>query len=95
MFNWQPNGIQTVSIKIAVILVSFFTAEYVVFIKMTSLEKTLYRALITSQFCQKNSTTISSNRAGSNHLVCIGALKKLCNSPEILINFIRTKGEVS
>ena len=73
--------------------VFFISAEYVVFIKMTSVEKALYRALITSQFCRSNSTT--SNNAGSNHLVCIGALKKLCNSPEILLNFIKTKGEVS
>ena len=52
--------------------------ENVVFCKMSSLQRILYKHLLGSHLvksCLRRSTTFSP------HLVCIGALKKLCNSP--------------
>lgn len=54
------------------------TVENVVLCKMSPLQSMLYKHLLGSHLvksCLRRSTTFSP------HLVCIGALKKLCNSP--------------
>ena len=61
--------------------------EYVVFCKMSALQLTLYKHLLSSHLvksCLHRSTTISP------HLVCIGALRKLCNSPSFIYEAAQT-----
>ena len=65
------------------VLVLFYciAVENVVFCKMSTLQSVLYKHLLGSHLvksCLRHSTTFSP------HLVCIGALKKLCNSPSFI-----------
>ncbi|XP_066913297.1 DNA repair and recombination protein RAD54B-like [Clytia hemisphaerica] len=62
--------------------------EYVVFVRMSSLQRTLYNSLIQSTLY---TDCMSNQESGSKHLLCIGALKKLCNSPHILRQFVENK----
>ncbi|XP_066914123.1 DNA repair and recombination protein RAD54B-like [Clytia hemisphaerica] len=62
--------------------------EYVVFVQMSSLQRTLYNSLIQSTLY---TDCMSNQESGSKHLLCIGALKKLCNSPHILRQFVENK----
>ena len=55
--------------------------ENVIFCKMSTLQLALYKHLLGSHLvrsCLRRSATFSP------HLVCIGALKKLCNSPSFI-----------
>ena len=57
------------------------SVESVVFCKMAPLQLTLYQHLLRSglvQACLRRSSNFSP------HLVCIGALKKLCNCPSLI-----------
>ena len=56
------------------------TVESVVFCRMTALQLQLYHSLLKSRLVK--SCLVSSYF--SPHLVCINALKKLCNSPELV-----------
>ncbi|XP_072163961.1 DNA repair and recombination protein RAD54B-like [Diadema setosum] len=60
--------------------------EMVIFCRPSPLQLLLYRQLLGSRLvrsCFLRGYSISSG-AGSPHLVCIGALKKLCNDPSLL-----------
>jgi len=54
--------------------------EYVVMCPISPLQRTLYQALLSS----KHVTRMVEGRGGTEHLRCIGALKKLCNHPALL-----------
>ncbi|KAH3862890.1 hypothetical protein DPMN_025865, partial [Dreissena polymorpha] len=55
--------------------------EIVVFCRPTSLQLSLYQQLLR---CQLIRSCLAGSLTGSPHLVCIGALKQLCNHPSIL-----------
>jgi len=59
--------------------------EHVLFIQMTPLQLKLYELLLKSQSIRSCITNAHSGRYnGSKHLICIGALKKLCNDPKLI-----------
>ena len=60
--------------------------ELVVFCNTSSLQKRLYQAAIRSRMVR---SCLSSYYRGSQHLICISALKKLCNHPVLLLNATR------
>lgn len=69
--------------------ISFLAVENIVFCRMTHLQLSLYKHLLCSRLF-KSCLRSSSNLASSSghqfppHLVCIGALKKLCNTPSLI-----------
>ena len=71
-------------------VISFFAVENVVFCHMSSLQLSLYQHLLGSRLfksCLRSKTSTSSGFPGHQfppHLVCIGALKKLCNTPALI-----------
>ncbi|XP_064240447.1 DNA repair and recombination protein RAD54B isoform X5 [Aotus nancymaae] len=65
--------------------------ENVVFCRPVALQIELYRKLLNSQvvrFC------LQGLLENSPHLICIGALKKLCNHPCLLFNSIKESGKL-
>ncbi|XP_070248355.1 DNA repair and recombination protein RAD54B isoform X2 [Myotis yumanensis] len=65
--------------------------ENVVFCRPGALQLELYQKLLNSQavrFCLQGSLE------NSPHLICIGALKKLCNHPCLLFNSIKESGKL-
>lgn len=60
---------------------SDFTVDIVVFCKPSPLQLRLYRKLLDSRLIR---SCLSGTYSGSPHLVCIAALKKLCNHPALL-----------
>ena len=58
------------------------------FVRISPLQETLYKQLLKSQSV-RSCLTYSYN--GSQHLVCIGALKKLCNDPQLLYQLAQNK----
>uniref|UniRef100_UPI003590237B DNA repair and recombination protein RAD54B isoform X2 n=1 Tax=Myxine glutinosa TaxID=7769 RepID=UPI003590237B len=64
--------------------------EYVIFCRPTSLQLALYHRLITSttvRSCLGSGGRFGADR--SPHLVCISALRKLCNEPSLLYNCVK------
>lgn len=58
--------------------------ENIIFCRPSSLQLVLYRKLLSSRVVQSCLTHSNGNNESSPHLVCIGALKKLCNSPSLI-----------
>lgn len=59
---------------------------------MSSLQLTLYKHLLNSQLvksCVRHSTNFS------QHLICIGALKKLCNFPGFVYEAVQTSAIIA
>ncbi|XP_030847505.1 DNA repair and recombination protein RAD54B isoform X1 [Strongylocentrotus purpuratus] len=69
--------------------------ETVVFCKPSALQLRLYQHLLRSPLIRSclSRGYASSASAGSPHLVCIGALKKLCNDPSLLYQASRKADE--
>ncbi|XP_073258771.1 DNA repair and recombination protein RAD54B-like [Porites lutea] len=67
--------------------------ESVVFCRPSLLQLSLYRHLLTSRVVRSCLTSYSSE--GSRHLLCIGALKKLCNDPSLIYSDCQEANEVS
>ena len=65
-------------------LTCFHTVENIIFCRPSSLQLVLYRKLLSSRVVQSCLTHSNGNNESSPHLVCIGALKKLCNSPSLI-----------
>lgn len=55
--------------------------EIVIFCRPTDLQLRLYQQLLS---CQLIRSCLSGNMSGSPHLVCIAALKQLCNHPSLI-----------
>lgn len=55
--------------------------EFVVFCQPSPLQKSLYRRMVDSSYLQSCFTM-----DGSRHLACIMALRKLCNSPKLILD---------
>lgn len=62
--------------------------ENVIFCRPSTLQIQLYQKLLSSQTVQFCLQGLMEN---SSHLICISALKKLCNHPCLLFNFIKEK----
>ena len=63
------------------------TVDNIVFCRMTNLQLSLYKHLLNSRLvksCLCSGSYSSSNHQFPPHLVCIGVLKKLCNSPGLI-----------
>ena len=66
--------------------------ENVVFCTMSSLQSTLYKHILSSNLvesCFRRSTRFSP------HLICIAALKKLCNSPSFIFEAAKSHADLS
>ena len=57
------------------------------------LQLSLYRHLLTSRVVRSCLTSYSSG--SSRHLVCIGALKKLCNDPSLIYSHCQEANEMT
>lgn len=66
--------------------------ECVVFCRPSLLQLSLYRHLLMSRVVRSCLTSHSSG--GSRHLVCIGALKKLCNDPSLIYSHCQEAKEM-
>ncbi|KAL5018290.1 hypothetical protein ScPMuIL_004012 [Solemya velum] len=66
--------------------------EVVIFCKPSLLQLCLYRKLLQSRLIR---SCLSGNLAGAPHLVCIGALKKLCNHPDLVYDKARVADEAN
>lgn len=73
-------------------LTQFFAVECVVFCRPSLLQLSLYRHLLMSRVVRSCLTSHSSG--GSRHLVCIGALKKLCNDPSLIYSHCQEAKEM-
>lgn len=62
------------------------------FCRPSLLQLSLYRHLLTSRVVRSCLTSHSSG--GSRHLVCIGALKKLCNDPSLIYSHCQEAKEM-
>ncbi|XP_066481022.1 DNA repair and recombination protein RAD54B [Tiliqua scincoides] len=62
--------------------------ESILFCRPSALQLDLYRRLLSSQVVQ---SCLQGSLENSPHLVCIGALKKLCNHPCLLFKAIKEK----
>ena len=62
--------------------------EYVIFVKMSELQLNLYQRLLTSRLVR---SCLTSSYSGCKHLICINALKKLCNDPKLIHTMIQSK----
>ncbi|KAJ7372137.1 DNA repair and recombination protein rad54b [Desmophyllum pertusum] len=69
------------------------TVESVVFCRPSLLQLSVYRHLLTSRVVRSCLTSYSSG--GSRHLVCIGALKKLCNDPSLIYSQCQQANEMA
>ncbi|XP_078362706.1 DNA repair and recombination protein RAD54B-like isoform X2 [Oculina patagonica] len=67
--------------------------ESVVFCRPSLLQLSLYRHLLTSRAVRSCLTSYSFG--GSRHLVCIGALKKLCNDPSLIYSHCQEAKETA
>ncbi|KAJ7372149.1 DNA repair and recombination protein rad54b [Desmophyllum pertusum] len=67
--------------------------ESVVFCRPSLLQLSVYRHLLTSRVVRSCLTSYSSG--GSRHLVCIGALKKLCNDPSLIYSQCQEANEMA
>ncbi|KAJ7372129.1 DNA repair and recombination protein rad54b [Desmophyllum pertusum] len=67
--------------------------ESVVFCRPSLLQLSVYRHLLTSRVVRSCLTSYSSG--GSRHLVCIGALKKLCNDPSLIYSQCQQANEMA
>uniref|UniRef100_A0A8D2Q142 RAD54 homolog B n=1 Tax=Varanus komodoensis TaxID=61221 RepID=A0A8D2Q142_VARKO len=63
--------------------------ESILFCRPTALQLDLYRRLLSSQVVK---SCLQGSLENSPHLICIGALKKLCNHPCLLFKTILEKG---
>lgn len=72
----------------------FLLVENVVFCRMSSLQLSLYKHLLSSHVVRSClHTPASSDHAFPPHLLCIAALKKLCNSPSLVHAAATKQGE--
>ncbi|NXL11162.1 RA54B protein, partial [Mesembrinibis cayennensis] len=62
--------------------------ESIIFCRPTALQLELYRKLLSSQVIR---SCLQGRLENSPHLICIGALKKLCNHPRLLFKAIKEK----
>ncbi|NWU61455.1 RA54B protein, partial [Pterocles burchelli] len=62
--------------------------ESIIFCRPTALQLELYRKLLSSQVIR---SCLQGRLENSPHLICIGALKKLCNHPCLLFKAIKEK----
>ncbi|NWR87433.1 RA54B protein, partial [Furnarius figulus] len=62
--------------------------ESIIFCRPTALQLELYRKLLSSQVI---TSCLQGRLENSPHLICIGALKKLCNHPCLLLKAIKEK----
>ncbi|XP_053099002.1 DNA repair and recombination protein RAD54B isoform X3 [Hemicordylus capensis] len=62
--------------------------ESILFCRPTALQLDLYRRLLSSQVVR---SCLQGSLENSQHLICIGALKKLCNHPCLLFKMIKEK----
>ncbi|XP_054841779.1 DNA repair and recombination protein RAD54B [Eublepharis macularius] len=62
--------------------------ESILFCRPTALQLELYRRLLSSQMVR---SCLQGSLENSPHLVCIGALKKLCNHPSLLFKTMKEK----
>ncbi|XP_034981936.2 DNA repair and recombination protein RAD54B [Zootoca vivipara] len=62
--------------------------ESILFCRPTALQLDLYRSLLSSPFVR---SCLQGSLENSSHLICIGALKKLCNHPCLLFKTIKDK----
>ncbi|XP_026546617.1 DNA repair and recombination protein RAD54B [Notechis scutatus] len=62
--------------------------ESILFCRPTVLQLALYRTLLNSQIVR---SCLQGSLENSPHLICIGALKKLCNHPYLLLKAIQKK----
>ncbi|XP_063155563.1 DNA repair and recombination protein RAD54B [Candoia aspera] len=62
--------------------------ESILFCRPAVLQISLYRALLNSQVVR---SCLQGSLESSSHLICIGALKKLCNHPCLLLKAIQKK----
>ena len=67
--------------------------ESVVFCRPSSLQLSLYRHLLMSRVLRSCLTSYVSG--GSRHLVCISALKRLCNDPSLIYSQCQDANDVS
>ena len=72
---------------------ALISVESVVLCRPSLLQLSLYRHLLTSRVVRSCLTSYSSE--GSRHLLCIGALKKLCNDPSLIYSDCQEANEVS
>lgn len=75
------------------LLARFLAVESVVFCRPSLLQLSLYRHLLTSRAVRSCLTSFSFG--GSRHLVCIGALKKLCNDPSLIYSQCQEAKEIA
>lgn len=68
----------------------YFTGEIVVFCKPSDMQLKMYQTLLRGHLFR--SCLSGSHVSGSPHLICIGALKQLCNHP-ILLHTKAQEGE--
>jgi len=67
--------------------------ESVIFCRPSLLQLSLYRHLLTSRAVR--SCLTSNSFGGSRHLVCIGALKKICNDPSLIYSQCQEAKEIA
>lgn len=74
----------------------FFPVENVVFCRPSPLQLSLYKHLLDSHLvksCLLHSYPASDHASFPPHLLCIGALKKLCNCPSLIHTAATQQGE--
>lgn len=90
-----PKGLLTLHLQVCVTLhyefsyphfppFSLASVESVVFCSMSPLQASLYSHLTQAQLRRLRCSSSTYSNDMSQHLVCIGTLKKLCNSPSLL-----------
>lgn len=62
----------------------FSSVETVIFCRPTQLQINLYKTMLSSRLVRRCLSRGVSGETTAPHLVCIGALKKLCNHPALL-----------
>uniref|UniRef100_A0A670IE18 RAD54 homolog B n=1 Tax=Podarcis muralis TaxID=64176 RepID=A0A670IE18_PODMU len=62
--------------------------ESILFCRPTALQLSLYQSLLSSPFVR---SCLQGSLENSSHLICIGALKKLCNHPCLLFKAVKDK----
>lgn len=77
----------------SLLIARFLAVESVVFCRPSLLQLSLYRHLLTSRAVRSCLTSYSFG--GSRHLVCIGALKKLCNDPSLIYSQCEEAKEIA
>lgn len=69
-------------IRILIFIRLFIAGEIVLFCRPSPLQLRLYRQLLNSRMIR---SCLMGKLDGAPHLICIGALKKLCNHPSLLL----------